>query len=65
MSLHWNCFIVPLRFEICSFIAILICVTLFYSVYMQTKKKQKKKEKNNKRKEKKRKEKKRKEKKYK
>ena len=35
MSFHWNCFIVPLRSEICSFIVILVCLSLFYSIYEQ------------------------------
>ena len=42
MSFHWSCFIVPLRLEICSFTAILVCLSLFYSVYVQKKKKKKK-----------------------
>ena len=37
MSFKWSCFIVPLRLEICLFIAILVCLSLFYSVYVQTK----------------------------
>ena len=47
MSFHWSCFIVPSCLEICSFIAILVCLSLFHSVYVKkkTKKKQKKKEK--------------------
>ena len=48
MSFHWSCFIVPLHLEICSFIAILVCLSLFYSVHVQ------KKQKKNKRKKKKR-----------
>ena len=43
MSFHWSCFIVPLRLEICSFIAILVCLSLFHSVYAQKKNKNKKK----------------------
>ena len=35
MSFHWNCFIVPSRLEIRSFIAMLVCLSLFYSVYVQ------------------------------
>ena len=35
MSFKWSCFIVPLRLEICSFIAILVCISLFYSIYVQ------------------------------
>ena len=45
MSFHWICFIILLCLEICSFTAILVCFSLFYSVYVQkkkTKKKQKK-----------------------
>ena len=41
MSFHWSCFIVPLCLEICSFIAILVCLSLFHSVYAQKKKKKK------------------------
>ena len=54
MSFHWSCFIVPSCLEICSFIAILVCLSLFHSVYAQ-KKKTKKKQKKNKKKEKKKK----------
>ena len=43
MSFHWSCFIVRSCLEICSFIAILVCFSLFYSVYAQKKKKGKKK----------------------
>ena len=32
MSFHWSCFIVPLCLEICSFIVILVCLSLFHSV---------------------------------
>ena len=39
MSFHWSCFIVPSRLEICSFIAVLVCLSLFYSVYAQKKEK--------------------------
>ena len=42
MSFHWSCFIVPSRLEICSFIAILVCLSLFYLVYAQKKKEKKK-----------------------
>ena len=35
MSFHLSCFIVLSRLEICSFIAILVCLLLFYSVYAQ------------------------------
>ena len=42
MSFHWSCFIVPLCLEICSFIVILVCLSLFHSVYAQKKKKTKK-----------------------
>ena len=46
MSFHWSCFIVPLRLEICSFIAILVCLSLFHLVYAQkTKNKNKRKKK--------------------
>ena len=55
MSFHWSCFIVPLCLEICSFIAILVCLSLFHSVYAQ-KKKQKKTKTKQKQKEKKQKE---------
>ena len=41
MSFHWSCFILPLCLEICSFTAILVCFSLFYSVYAQKKKKKK------------------------
>ena len=44
MSFHWSCFFVPSCLEICSFIAILVCLSLFHSVYAQKKKKQKQKE---------------------
>ena len=58
MSFQWSCFIVPSRLEICSFIVILVCLSLFHSVYAQ-KKKQKtiKKQKEEKKEKKKRKEK--------
>ena len=39
MSFHWSCFIVPSCLEICSFIAILVCLSLFHSVYAQKEKK--------------------------
>ena len=62
MSFHWSCFIIPLCLEICSFISILVCLSLFHSVYAQkknkktkqnkTKQKQKQKEEKKKRKEK-------------
>ena len=67
MSFYWSCFIVPSCLEICSFIVILVCLSLFHSVYAQKKKrnkktkkktkktKTKKKEKKNKRKKKKKK----------
>ena len=63
MSFHWSCFIVPSCLEICSFIVILVCLSLFHSVYAQKKKtkqnktktKTKKKDKKKKQKEKKRK----------
>ena len=41
MSFHWSCFIVPSCLEICSFIAILVCLSLFHSVYAQKKNKNK------------------------
>ena len=44
MLFHWSCFIVPSCLEICSFIAILVCLSLFHSVYAQKKKKTKKKQ---------------------
>ena len=47
MSFHWSCFILPLCLEICSFTAILVCFSLFYSVYAQKKKKKKKRKKKN------------------
>ena len=43
MSFHWSCFIVPLCLEICSFIVILVCLSLFHSVLCAKKKKLKKK----------------------
>ena len=43
MSFHWSCFIVPSCLEICSFIVILVCLSLFHSVYAQKKKKNTKK----------------------
>ena len=43
MSFHWSCFIVPSCLEICSFIVILVCLSLFHPVYAQKKKKEKKK----------------------
>ena len=57
MSFHWSCFIVPSCLEICSFIVILVCLSLFHSVLCAKKKKRKKK-KEKKKKKKKRKEKK-------
>ena len=45
MSFKWSCFIVPSRLEICSFIAILICLSLFYSVCVKKKKMKKEKKK--------------------
>ena len=56
MSFHWSCFIVPSCLEICSFIVILVCHSLFHSVLCAKKKKE---EKNRKKKKKKRKKKKR------
>ena len=61
MSFHWSCFIVPSCLEICSFIVILVCLSLFHSVLCAKKKKkkeEKKKKKKGKKKKKKRKEKK-------
>ena len=43
MSFHWSCFIVPSCLEICSFIVILVCLSLFHSVLCAKKKKQKQK----------------------
>ena len=40
MSFKWSCFIVPSRLEICSFIAILVCLSLFYSIYELKKRKE-------------------------
>ena len=57
MSFHWSCFIVPSCLEICSFIVILVCLSLFHSVLCAKKKKKKgrkKKEKKREKKEKKR-----------
>ena len=45
MSFHWSCFIVPSCLEICSFIVILVCLSLFHSVLCAKKKGRKKKEK--------------------
>ena len=45
MSFKWSCFIVPSRLEICSFIAILICLSLFYSVCAKKKDEERKEEK--------------------
>ena len=45
MSFHWSCFIVPSCLEICSFIVILVCLSLFHSVLCAKKKGKKKKEK--------------------
>ena len=44
MSFHWSCFIVPSCLEICSFIIILVCLSLFHSVLCAKKKKGRKKE---------------------
>ena len=41
MSFHWSCFIIPSRLEICSFTAILVCLSLFYLVYSQKQKQNK------------------------
>ena len=40
MPFHWSCFIIPSHLEICSFITILVCLSLFYSLYVQKKKKE-------------------------
>ena len=53
MSFHWSCFIVPSCLEICSFIVILVCLSLFHSVLCAKKKKKKEEEKKNKKKQKK------------
>ena len=45
MSFHWSCFIVPSCLEICSFIVILVCLSLFHSVLCAKKKKGRKKKK--------------------
>ena len=58
MSFHWSCFIVPSCLEICSFIVILVCLSLFHSVLCAKKKKKKKEEKKKKKKEEKKKKKK-------
>ena len=58
MSFHWSCFIVPLCLEICSFIVILVCLSLFHSVLCAKKKKKGRKKKEKKEKKKKKKEKK-------
>ena len=52
MSFHWSCFIVPSCLEICSFIDILVCLSLFHSVDAQKKKNDEKKNKRKKKKEK-------------
>ena len=38
ISFHWSCFIIPSCLEICSFITILVCLSLFHSIYAQKKK---------------------------
>ena len=45
MSFHWSYFIVPSCLEICSFIVILVCFSLFYLVYAQKKTRKKKRKK--------------------
>ena len=50
MSFHWSGFTVPLCLEICSFIVILVCLSLFHSVYAQKKKETKKNKKTKKKK---------------
>ena len=57
MSFHWSCFIVPSCLEICSFIVILVCLSLFHSVLCAKKKKKKEEKKRKKRKKRKKKEK--------
>ena len=52
MSFHWSCFIVPSCLEICSFIVILVCLSLFHSVLCEKKKKKRKKKKEKKKKKK-------------
>ena len=64
MSFHWSCFIVPSCLEICSFIVILVCLSLFHSVLCAKKKIKNKKRKKKGRKKKEKKEKKREKKKY-
>ena len=59
MSFHWSCFIVPLCLEICSFIVILVCLSLFHSVLCAKKKKKEEKKKKKKKKKRKKKKKKR------
>ena len=44
MSFHWSCFIVHLCLEISSFIAILVCLSLFIQSMRKKKKKEKKEE---------------------
>ena len=58
MSFHWSCFIVPSCLEICSFIVILVCLSLFHSVLCAKKKKEEKKRKKKEKKKKKKREKK-------
>ena len=53
MSFHWSCFIVPSCLEICSFIVILVCLSLFHSVFCAKKKEKKGKKKEKKKREKK------------
>ena len=57
MSFHWSCFIVPSCLEICSFIVILVCLSLFHSVLCAKKKKKEEKKRKKKEKKKKKKEK--------
>ena len=52
MSFYWSCFIVPSCLEICSFIVVLVCLSLFHSVLCAKKKKKRKKKKEKKIKEK-------------
>ena len=42
MSFHWSCFIVPSCLEICSFIAILVYLSLFIQSMRKKKQKTKK-----------------------
>ena len=50
MSFHCSCFIIPSCLDICSFIDILVCLSLVHSVYEQKKQKKTKKKQKNKKK---------------